>query len=124
MHGTSISSKQQKIRSYSSSNNREVCGTKSIDEYIKEFKGICDGLAAIHKPVDEDHKVINFSRGLRLKYKTFRTVILGKTTYPTLNQLVSALRVLTGRRGFKLTGHGTSSYKSRNRPSPQNGPSS
>ena len=36
-------------------------GTKTIDEYIKEFKGICDGLAAIHKPVDEDSKVINFA---------------------------------------------------------------
>ena len=38
-------------------------GTRKIDEYIKEFKGICDGLAAIHKPVDEDSKVINFARG-------------------------------------------------------------
>ena len=31
-------------------------GTKTIDEYIKEFKGISDGLATIHKPVDEDNK--------------------------------------------------------------------
>lgn len=31
-------------------------GTKTIDKYIKEFKGICDGLATIHKPVDEDNK--------------------------------------------------------------------
>ncbi|KAH0755844.1 hypothetical protein KY290_026114 [Solanum tuberosum] len=31
-------------------------GTKKIDEYIKKFKGICDGLTAIHKPVDEDNK--------------------------------------------------------------------
>ncbi|KAH0716921.1 hypothetical protein KY285_012952 [Solanum tuberosum] len=51
-------------------------GTKKIDEYIKEFKGIYDGLAPIHKPVDEDSKVISFARGLGLKYKTFRTVML------------------------------------------------
>ncbi|OIT35490.1 hypothetical protein A4A49_02714 [Nicotiana attenuata] len=30
---------------------------------LKEFKGICDGLASIHKPVDDDSKVINFARG-------------------------------------------------------------
>ncbi|XP_015169970.1 uncharacterized protein [Solanum tuberosum] len=67
-------------------------GNKSTDEFLKEFKGICDGLAAIHKPVDEDSKVINFARGLGPKYKTFRTVMLGKPPYPTLNQLINALR--------------------------------
>ncbi|KAH0745682.1 hypothetical protein KY285_007339 [Solanum tuberosum] len=67
-------------------------GTKSIDEYIKEFKGICDSLVAIHKPMDEDIKVINFARGLGNKYKTFRTVMLGKPPYPTFNQFVTALR--------------------------------
>ena len=60
-------------------------GTKSIDEYIKEFKVICNGLAIIHNPVDENSKVINFARGLGLKYKTFRIVMLGKAPYPTLN---------------------------------------
>lgn len=34
-------------------------GAKTLDEYLKEFKGICDGVATIHKPVDEDSKVIN-----------------------------------------------------------------
>lgn len=67
-------------------------GAKKLDEYLKEFKGICVGLAAIHKPVDEDSKVINFARGLVLKYRTFRTVMLGKAPYPTLNQFVNALR--------------------------------
>ncbi|OIT38994.1 hypothetical protein A4A49_56276, partial [Nicotiana attenuata] len=67
-------------------------GTKSIDEYIKEFKGICDSLTAIHKPLDEDKKVINFARGLGSKYKTFCTVMLGKPPYPTFNQFVNALR--------------------------------
>lgn len=36
--------------------------TKKINEYIKVFKGICDGLATIHKYVDEYSKVINFAR--------------------------------------------------------------
>ena len=30
--------------------------TKTIDKYIKEFKDICDGLAAIHKSVGENSK--------------------------------------------------------------------
>lgn len=67
-------------------------GSRSTDDYLKEFKGICDDLAAIHKPVDEDSKVINFARGLGPMYRTFRTVMLGKPPYPTLNQLVNALR--------------------------------
>ncbi|KAH0768481.1 hypothetical protein KY285_004352 [Solanum tuberosum] len=67
-------------------------GAKKLDEYLKEFKGICDGLAAIQKPLDEDSKGINFARGVDLKYKTFRTVMLGKTPYPTLNQFANALR--------------------------------
>lgn len=46
---------------------------------------ICDGLAAIHKPMDEDNNVINFAGGLGPKYNTFRTVMLGKAPYPTLN---------------------------------------
>ena len=40
-------------------------GTKTIDEYIKEFKGICDGLATIHKPVDEDNKSDSFCKRYR-----------------------------------------------------------
>ena len=37
-------------------------------------------------------KVINFARGICHIYKTFRTVMLCKTPYPTLNQFVHALR--------------------------------
>lgn len=59
---------------------------------MKEFKGMCDSLATIHKPTDEDNKVINFSIGLGLKYKTFKTIMLGKAPYPTFNQFINALR--------------------------------
>ncbi|KAH0764298.1 hypothetical protein KY285_000169 [Solanum tuberosum] len=120
-------------------------GTKTIDEYIKEFKGICDGLAAIHKPVDEDIKVINFARGLGLKYKTFRTVMLGGDMIRTCNLQVvpqqnhnMTFSAQRGRgrgnysqrrgnnnfnsrgRGFKPAGQGTGSYNSRNGQGPQN----
>lgn len=57
-------------------------GSRTTDEYSKELKNICDGLEAIHKHVDEDSKVINFARGLGPKYKTFRTVMLGKLLIP------------------------------------------
>lgn len=67
-------------------------GSKSIVEYIKEFKEICDSLMAIQKPLDEDRKVINFARGLGSKYKTIRTVMLGKAPYPNFNQFINALR--------------------------------
>lgn len=42
--------------------------------------------------MDDDRKVINFARGLGPKYRTFRTVMLGKAPYPTLSQLIIALR--------------------------------
>ena len=36
-------------------------GSKSLDEYIKEFKSICDNLAAIKKPVDRKSTRLNSS---------------------------------------------------------------
>ena len=32
-------------------------GTRSLDEYLREFKGICDALVAIRKPVSNLDKV-------------------------------------------------------------------
>lgn len=66
-------------------------GSKTVDDYVKEFKGICDSLTAIHKPLDEDNKVIYFEKGLGNKYKTPRTVMLGKPPYPTFTQFANAL---------------------------------
>ncbi|KAH0717546.1 hypothetical protein KY285_013577 [Solanum tuberosum] len=50
-----------------------------------------DMLECLKKAYIQARKVINFARGLCLKYKTFRTVILGKTSYSTLNQFIYAL---------------------------------
>lgn len=65
-------------------------GSRTTDEYLKEFKDIYDCLSSIHKHADEDNKIINFTRGLSPKYKTFRIVMLGKA--PSLNQFVNAIR--------------------------------
>ena len=35
--------------------------------------------------------MINFARGLGLKYETFKAVMLGKALYPTFNQFINAL---------------------------------
>ena len=50
-------------------NQSVMIETKKIDEYMKKFKGICDGYAAIHKPLDKNSKIINFARDLSLKNK-------------------------------------------------------
>lgn len=68
--------------------------TKSIDECIKEFKGICDNIIAILKPLEKDSKVINFASGLGSKYTTLQTFILSKAPYPTFSQFVNTLRGL------------------------------
>nr|GMD84145.1 Retrovirus-related Pol polyprotein from transposon RE1 [Ipomoea batatas] len=47
-------------------------GSRSLDDYTKEFKSICDNLAAIKKPVDDLDKVFQFARGLGAKYENFR----------------------------------------------------
>lgn len=42
---------------------------KYVDEYIKEFKGICDSLPVIHKLLDEDSKVIILIKVLETNIK-------------------------------------------------------
>ena len=32
-------------------------GTRSLDEYLREFKGICDALAAVRKPISDLDKL-------------------------------------------------------------------
>ena len=35
-----------------------------VDDYVKKFKGLCDNLAAMKKPIDETKKVFQLARGL------------------------------------------------------------
>lgn len=67
-------------------------GSKSLDSFLKEFKSICDNLAAIKKPVDDLDKVFQLARGLGSKYENFRLAMVTKPPYPTFNQFVLALQ--------------------------------
>ena len=67
-------------------------GNLSVDEYVKKFKGICDNLAAIKKPIDETKKVFQLARGLGTKYQDFRTAMLTKPPFPSFHQFVMALQ--------------------------------
>ncbi|KAH0650517.1 hypothetical protein KY284_030429 [Solanum tuberosum] len=77
-------------------------------------------IVAIHKLVDEDNKVINFARGLGLKYKTFKTVMgQGRGNY---SQRKGNNNFNSRGRDFKPAGQGTCSYNNKNGPGPQNSP--
>ena len=67
-------------------------GSKSLDEYLKEFKSICDNLDAIKKPVSDGDKVFQFAHGLGQKYMDFWTAMLTKPPYPSFSQFVLALQ--------------------------------
>lgn len=54
---------------------------------------MCDKLAAMKKSIDNLSKVFTLARGLRSKYKDFKTAMLSKAPYPNFNQFVLALKV-------------------------------
>ncbi|KAK2656860.1 hypothetical protein Ddye_009912 [Dipteronia dyeriana] len=74
-------------------------GSKTLDEYLKEFKSICNNLVAIKKPVSDQDKVFQFAHGLGLKYIDFRTAMLTKPPYPSFSQFMLALQ------GYEQTIH-------------------
>lgn len=61
---------------------KQKLGTQPLSDYLKKFKTILDGLAAIQKPVPEDYKVIYMSRGLRKEYVV--TSMLAKPPFPSI----------------------------------------
>ena len=67
-------------------------GSRSVEDYLREFKSICDNLAAIKKPVSDMDKVFQFAHGLGGDYMHFRTTMLTKPPYPSFNQFVMALQ--------------------------------
>ncbi|KAL5736965.1 hypothetical protein ACOSQ2_031753 [Xanthoceras sorbifolium] len=67
-------------------------GSRSIDEYLKDFKNICDNLAAIQKPVSDIDKVLQFASGLGNQYMDFRTAMLSKPPLPSFQQFLLALQ--------------------------------
>jgi hypothetical protein len=60
--------------------------------YLRNFKSICDSLAAIQKPVSDEDKTIQISHYLGTKYNVFVTTMLSKPPFPTFNQFVTALQ--------------------------------
>jgi hypothetical protein len=67
-------------------------GNLSLQEYIREFKELCDKLSAIEKPLSDVDKVLQFSKGLGNKYKSFQIAVLSKPPYPSFNQFIMSLQ--------------------------------
>lgn len=67
-------------------------GATSIDEYLIDFNLICDNLLAIGKPIKDLDKCFHFSRGLGLRYQSFRLAMFAKESYPTITQFTLALK--------------------------------
>ncbi|KAI3463824.1 hypothetical protein Pfo_020487 [Paulownia fortunei] len=61
-------------------------GSCSLEKYLKEFKFICDNLAAIQKLIPDLDKVFQFARGLGAQYMDFHNAMLTKPPYPSFNQ--------------------------------------
>lgn len=66
---------------------------------ISKFKGLCDNLAAIGKPVLDQEKVFCLLMSLGPQYETFTTTML-KPARPTYSELVSQLQNFDQRRNW------------------------
>ncbi|KAF8369725.1 hypothetical protein HHK36_032252 [Tetracentron sinense] len=66
-------------------------GNGTIEDYLRRFKGICDALVAIQRPVSDDDKVFWLTNGLGSSYEGFVTSIFAKPPIPTYDQLVPSL---------------------------------
>ncbi|KAH9793669.1 retrovirus-related pol polyprotein from transposon RE1 [Citrus sinensis] len=67
-------------------------GSSKLDEFLKKFKGLCDKLAAIGKPMNDDDKIFQIARALGPKYADFKTAMLTKPPYPSLKKFINALQ--------------------------------
>ncbi|GJT07834.1 putative RNA-directed DNA polymerase [Tanacetum coccineum] len=64
-------------------------GTSTGSDYGRQFKGICDKLAAIGQPVDEMDKLHWFVCGLGASFETFFTAIRTTEPFTTFRDLLS-----------------------------------
>lgn len=71
----------------------------TITEHIRKFKGLCDNLAAIGKPVLDQEKVFCLFTSLGPQYETFTTTML-KPPRPMYSELVSQLQNFDQRRNW------------------------
>ena len=64
---------------------------QSINEYTLKIKNICENLASINAPVDDDDKIEVCLCGLGPQYKLFATSIRTRENLPNFADLVSML---------------------------------
>ncbi|KAJ1419661.1 Zinc finger, CCHC-type [Sesbania bispinosa] len=72
---------------------------RTIGEHIRVFKGLCDNLAAIGKPIPDKEKVFYLLTSLGPDYETFTTTML-KPPRPSYSELISQLQSLDQRRSW------------------------
>lgn len=64
-------------------------GNLSVSEYGRQFKSLCDQLAAIGHPVDDTDKAHWFLRGLGSSFSSFFAAQMALTPLPTFRDLLS-----------------------------------
>ena len=65
-------------------------GSLKLKEFLKKFKGLCDKLTAIGKPMLDEDQVFQMSRALGSKYSDFKMAMLTKPPYPSIKQFTFA----------------------------------
>lgn len=68
-------------------------GTKTLAGYLKAFKAIFDGLAAIQKAISEDNTAIYLLHALGPRYNVLVTTMLAKPPLPYTHNLSQLLKV-------------------------------
>nr|TKR98393.1 hypothetical protein D5086_0000203370 [Populus alba] len=63
-------------------------GSRSIAEFSRLFKGLCDQLAAIGRPIDDTDKVHWYLRALGPDYKIFSTTMMSQLPLPSFSDIV------------------------------------
>ncbi|KAH6817574.1 hypothetical protein C2S51_001177 [Perilla frutescens var. frutescens] len=64
-------------------------GSRSVAEYGRQFKALCDQLAAIGHPVDDTDKAHWFLRGLGPSFSSFSVANMALTPLPSFRDLLS-----------------------------------
>ncbi|GKV34540.1 hypothetical protein SLEP1_g42906 [Rubroshorea leprosula] len=78
---------------------------ESLENFIRKFKGICDSLVAIPKPLDDLDKVFQLSRVVGTRYQPYNLAVLSKAPYPTFSQY--STRLLNNERDIQVAKYET-----------------
>ena len=71
---------------------KSIFSQQKLDDFLNKFRGLCDSLSTIRKPLTDDDKVFQLARALGPKYANFKTTMLTKPPYPSLKLFLSALQ--------------------------------